>query len=128
MSFKRLNKQSRQFRKEANLDELQNNMAKGMGEFKTLLEGQMKEIIKITTPRAKKNVSIKEVNCAMSLIEDGRVIIQFPSMKDCEDYFANPCLYDKADIQEAIEDGRKEGKESKDKEWRNKSWFRRLFI
>ena len=49
-----------------------------------MIEPFQKELQKLNNPLKKKNVKINGIHCVASLIEDGRVIVQMPTLEEAQ--------------------------------------------
>jgi len=68
-----------------------------------LLNQMQSEHLKLARPKDKKKCKVNGVESSVSLIEDGRVIITFSTLKESEDFFKNIERFD------------------------NKKWYQKLF-
>lgn len=63
-------------------DALTGGINKTIEKLPKMIEPFQKELNKLNNPVKKKNIRINGVGCVASLIEDGRVIVQMPTMED----------------------------------------------
>jgi hypothetical protein len=84
------------------------------------------EMEKIYKPVDKKVVVIDGQEYIMSLIIDGRVIINFGDLKTADKYFKDPKKYSQLEMDKNTDEAIKLGENKKEKDWQQKSWRKRL--
>lgn len=71
------------------LDEMTKQMNGFLENTKPLFERFAGELKKTVSPVSKRDVKINGVSCAVSLIDDNRVIVHLPSMDDAKKLYDN---------------------------------------
>ena len=75
-----------------NIDEMKKGVESFMTKVSPMFDKIAKENEKLIRPKSKKNITFNGVNVAVSLIEDGRVLISLPTLDDAQ------TLYDKLEV------------------------------
>ncbi len=68
-------------------DRLENVMGEAMKKVAPQLEGMAKELQKIVRPKSKKNIKFNGSNIAISLIEDGRIMITCSTLDEAQSIY-----------------------------------------
>lgn len=118
-----------------NIQELGNQLKSVLDTLQTDTVKLAEEVKRIHTPKSKKVIKINDKDCFISLIEDGRVMIQFVDKDGAESYYETPLIHSKEDLIEygmsEYKTGRRhgtaEGRSQKEIEFNRLSFFKRLF-
>ena len=114
-----------------NIKAVQKQIEEVFGKLKDETTKLAEEVKRIHTPLNKKVININGKGCFISLIEDGRVMIQFDNITSAEEYFKEPPVYSESSFKEhgknCAKSGMKIGKENAESMWKKAKWYHRLW-
>lgn len=123
--------QARERQKNFDIKSFTEKAGKGLGTIQEMVSQLAEEVKKVNFPKDKKDVRIRSHISAISLLEDGRVFIQFPVQDAAEKYYLEPPTYTADEVNEQCKTERAkgilEGSAAMNATWLKKSWWKRLW-
>ena len=125
---KHTRKQAEELKGKFNINDISKQINQVFGTLTEQTKQLADEVVKIHRPKDKKDIVINGQACSMSLIEDGRVVITFPSKTASEDYYKEPPIVDNKMLKSFEHESFLKGKAAKMNEISNLPWYKKIWL